>query len=161
MLPLKTVTVPELLKLPEVAVVRVAFPESVRAPVLLLNVDNALLAPSRIFALVPVNVRFAALVVMLPLLLANCIVPPIVYVPPVRVPALRLVRLPVTVNVLPLFTVSVPESVKLPAAVKLALLASVKLPVLEIAFRLPRALALVVEFTSVPVPFSVMLAASV
>ena len=43
MLPLETVTVPELLKLPEVAVVRAAFPESVSVPVLLLNVDSALL----------------------------------------------------------------------------------------------------------------------
>ena len=62
---------------------------------------------------------------------------------------------------LPLFTVSLPELVKFPAAVKLALLASVRLPAPAIVLRLASAFVLDVEFSSSPVPFKVMFAASV
>ena len=56
--------------------------------------------------------------------------------PLARVPALRLVSVldPVRVKVLPLLMVSAPEFVKLPAAVKVALLARVSAPVLLLRF---------------------------
>jgi len=82
-------------------------------------------------------------------------------VPPVSVPALRFVSSPVTVSVDPLLIVILPESVRFAAAVKFALLASVRLPVLAIVVSPASALVLVVEFSNCPVPFSVMLAASV
>ena len=75
--PLETTTVPELVKL-LAAVVKVAALARVNVPVFLLKPASALLVPSRIFAELPLKVRLAALVVMPPLALASCIVPPTV-----------------------------------------------------------------------------------
>ncbi len=74
---------------------------------------------------------------------------------------MKFVSEPVTVMVLPLFTVRLPLSVKLPAVVKFAPDASAKLPLEAIVVNPARPLLLLVEFTISPVPCSVMLAASV
>lgn len=70
-------TVPELAKVLEESA-KVAKPESVNEPVLLSKPARAFAVPSRILAVVPVRVRAAALVVMPPLALVNCSVPPTV-----------------------------------------------------------------------------------
>ena len=68
---------PELVKLLE-AVVKAALLARANVPVLLLKPARALVLPSLILAAVPVRVRLAALVVMPPLVVVSCSVPPIV-----------------------------------------------------------------------------------
>src|SRR5580704_16440996 len=123
-LPVLMVKVPALEKFP--AVVNERFPARVKLPLLVAKFAKPLaLDWLIIWEEVPVRVMLAALVTMLALL--NCSVPVTLYVPPVSVVPEKLLRLPLTSNVLLLLpTVRVPLLVKLPAVVKFRPLAIAK-----------------------------------